>query len=491
MAVKLTQSLRQSQTLMMTPQLQQAIKLLTLTHMEMTNVIAQEMVENPMLEEIGGDNTASQEDYGSENLEIQNQEAKSDSFEETPIIARENDDFDWQSYIESQNPNNHQPPSMATKNLDELPNYENIISKGQSLADHLEWQIRMENLSDDELNVALLVIGNINDDGYMATNFEEIISESGVDREISLRILDKVQRLDPIGCGARDLTDCLLAQAKIMEERSPLLEKIIRDHLPDLHVKDYLKIGKALGVTSEKVEETSLLLQLFHPKPGRLIASPETLYVVPDIYVKEVSGKFEVQVNDEGVPRLRVSQLYKEMMTASSNQSPMDKEAKDYVEEKLRSAVWLIKSIQNRQRTIVRVAQAIVEKQQEFFQKGPKFLKPMVLRDIATEIEMHESTVSRVTTNKYMHTPIGVFELKYFFNSGIGGNRSGSGDISSEVLKMKVKELVDNENPKRPLSDQKIVELLEREDLKVARRTIAKYREALGILSSSKRKLKT
>ncbi|MFZ8932467.1 MAG: RNA polymerase factor sigma-54 [Bacteriovoracaceae bacterium] len=487
MAVKLGQNLKQTQSLLMTPQLQQAIKLLTLTHMEMTNIIAQEMVENPMLEEMGqGDG----EDYKVETLEIQNQEAGTDNFDEKPIMSNDQDDFDWKSYV-ADDSNSYTPPNMVgPASSEEAPNYENMVSKGQSLQDHLEWQIRMEELLEDELQLALLIIGNINDDGYLDCDFSDLVSQVELTPEVCNDVLEMVQRLDPIGCGARNLTDCLLAQAKIMEERSPLLEKLIRDYLEDLRCNNYAKIAKETGVNSETVEKTAELLQQFHPKPGRLVSSSEIHYVVPDIYVKKVGEEFEVVVNDDGVPRLKVSNHYKEILeTMSEKKTEEEKKALEYVEEKYKSAIWLIKSIQNRQKTIVKVAQAIVRRQQDFFKKGPKFLKPMILKDIAEEIEMHESTVSRVTTNKFMHTPIGVFELKYFFNAGIGGGASGE-DVSSEVLKLKIQELIENESPKRPLSDQKVADILKREGLNVARRTIAKYREALGILSSAKRKIK-
>jgi RNA polymerase sigma-54 factor len=482
MAVKLSQSLKQSQNLMMTPQLQQAIKMLTLTHLEMTNVIAEEMVENPMLEELSDGDSKNDTDYKLEKLEQQSEEAKSDNFDEPSVVSK--DDFDFASYAESFETSSSTPPSMVTQDLDELPNYENIVSKGQTLAEHLEWQMRMESLAAEEWKLAEDIIHNINDDGYLDGDFDDIIARSKLSREEAMMILNKIQCLDPVGCGSSSLVDCLLIQAKVAEERSPLLERIICDHLEDLQRKDFKAIAKATGVSVDNVKDTALLLHNFHPKPGRLVASQDTHYVVPDIYVKEVGGEFVVQVNDDGVPRLRISKLYQEMLKKGANSK-----AKEYVTEKLRSAMWLIKSIQNRQRTIQKVSIAIVRQQQDFFKKGPKFLKPMVLKNIANEIGMHESTVSRVTNNKYMHTPIGLFELKYFFNTGIGG-KGGGVDISSEVLKLKIKELLANENPKKPLSDQKIAELLSRDDVKVARRTVAKYREVLGILSSSKRKVK-
>lgn len=484
MAVKLSQSLKQTQNLMMTPQLQQAIKLLTLTHLEMTNVIAEEMVENPMLEEIsdGADEAANEADQKLERLEAQNQEADASTFTEEPLTGK--DDFDWDAYIDTYNSNSSAPASLATPDPDDTPNYENMVSKGMTLTEHLEWQLRMEDLVEAELQLALEIIHNVNEDGYLEVSFDELIEKFQMDREDALDVLAMVQRLDPVGCGCETLVDCLLAQARIAEERSPLLEKIIREHLEDLQVKDFDKIAKTLGVSSKQVESTAEILQNFYPKPGRLISPADTQYVVPDIFVVKVGDEFTVQVNDDGVPRLKISKLYQDMLKGGKGD-----EAHEYVQEKLKAALWLIKSIQNRQATIYKVSKAIVRQQQEFFKKGPKLLKPMILKDIANEIGMHESTVSRVTTNKFMHTPIGTFELKYFFNTGVGG-KDGGMDISSEVLKLKIKDMLDKENARRPLSDQKIAELLGRDGINVARRTVAKYREMLGVMSSAKRKLK-
>lgn len=482
MSIKISQGLKQTQNLAMTPQLQQAIKLLTLTHLEMTNVIAEEMVENPMLEEVGGE---SEIELPSE-MDNETREATSEDFQETPLM-KDKDDFDWESYADSFNSTSSMAPNMATPSTDpdDMPSYENIVSRGMTLAEHLEWQLKMETLSKEEWFLAELIIGNINDDGYLEANFEDLIAESGLSREDAFDVLEIIQRLDPVGCGASNLEECLLAQARIAEERSPLLEKLIKEHLEDLKLKAFDKIAKSLGVSMDAVKETALILQSFHPKPGRLVATPDTHYILPDIYVVEVGGEFVVQVNDEGIPRLKISKLYQEMIRKGATHK--NDEASEFVKDKLRAAEWLIKSIQNRQRTIEKVSKAIVQKQQEFFKKGPKYLRPMVLKDVANEIGMHESTVSRVTTNKYMHTPIGMFELKYFFNTGIGG-KDGGVDVASEVLKLKIKAIFDAENPAKPLSDQKVVDILARENVVVARRTVTKYREMLGIDPSSKRK---
>ena len=482
MAIKMNQGLKQTQSLMITPQLQQAIKLLTLTHLEMTTLISQEMVENPMLEEIDGEMDVAASSESREDLE--SQEATSDNFSGPELIEGARDTFDWESYSESFNNTSSTPNTKESVSSEDGPNYENMVSRGQSLQEHLEWQLRMENLSEEELKLALEILGNINDEGYLDQSFEEILAGfPNMDKDQALGVLGLIQHLDPIGCGSHTLEECLGVQARMLPERSPLAELIIQRSLKDLEKKDYTKISKDFGVTKDKVKDAELIIMSLNPKPGRLVSSEETQYVVPDIFVAEVGGEFVVQVNDEGVPRLRVSNLYRSLMKNSENNA----EAKEFVQDKLRSALWLIKSIENRQKTIYKVAESIVRTQQEFFKKGPAYLKPMILKDIANEIGMHESTVSRVTTNKYMHTPIGTFELKYFFNAGIGGKNGGI-DIAGETLKLKIKEMISNEDPKRPLSDQKISELLSTRDIIVARRTVAKYREMMGIAPSSKRK---
>jgi RNA polymerase sigma-54 factor len=484
MAIKMSQGLKQTQSLMITPQLQQAIKLLTLTHLEMTTLISQEMVENPMLEEIDGEvESASQEESSREEMDAQ--EASADDFSGPELIEGAKDTFDWESYSESFNSSSSSSPNMKENvSPDDLPSYENMVSKGQSLQEHLEWQIRMESLSTEQLNLVLDLIGNIDDDGYLEVSFDEIVARNDIhDRDEALGMLGLVQHLDPIGCGAQNIEECLGIQARMLPERSPLVELIIERNLKDLEKKDYAKIAKDFSVSKEKVKDAEQVIMGLNPKPGRLVSAEETQYVVPDIFVAEVGGEFVVQVNDEGVPRLRISNLYKSLIKSGENNA----EAKEFVQDKLRAAMWLIKSIENRQKTIYKVANSIVRTQQEFFKKGPAFLKPMILKDIAGEIGMHESTVSRVTTNKYMHTPIGTFELKYFFNAGIGGKNGGI-DIAGESLKLKIKEMIGNEDPKRPLSDQKISELLSTKDIVVARRTVAKYREMMGIAPSSKRK---
>ncbi len=480
MAQKMSLNLKQSQSLMMTPQLQQAIKLLTLTHIEMQSVIAKEMMENPMLEESGGESTTQEVEARKNDTK----EKQSDDFAGPDIIDNTKDNFDWDKYIENYNSTSSTPYTKEVRSKDDAPNYENMVSRGANLAEHLTWQLRMETLTDEEWRFADSIIHNINEEGYLDENLDELIANVSLEREDALELLSMIHMLDPVGCGTSGLQECLLVQAQALDYAVPLVEIIIKNHLDDLIRRDFKKIEKETGVDIDKIKDAELILHSFNPKPGRLISPEDVQYVVPDIYIAEVAGELVVKLNNEGVPTLKVSNLYKGLI----NKGQKNDETSDYVQDKLRSALWLIKSIENRQKTIEKVAHAIIKYQPEFFKKGTVALKPMILKDIANEIGVHESTVSRVTTNKFVHTPIGVYELKFFFNAGIGGKNGGI-DIASESLKLKIKELVDNEDRKKPLSDQKIADILSKVDIKVARRTVAKYRETLNILPSSKRKL--
>ena len=475
MAVKFKQKLNQSQTISISPKLQQSIKLLSMARMEMTQVISKEMTENPLLEE-----REQEIDVQTEEGRDEQKETTPDKIDPDPLFKNKNDDFDWSSYIESFN-SSIQHPSRRIEDEDNRYNYENIMTRGPSLNEHLAWQLKMKNLSKEDEEFCLLAIHNIDDDGRLDCSFQELLQQSGIDERKGRNLLDVIQQLDPIGCGAENIIQCLLGQAKASSAYSPLLELIVKNHLNDIYEKNYDRIIHQTGYTQEAIESVVHVLQDFHPMPGRLISEQDTYYVVPDIYVKEAGGKFEVLLNDEGIPSLKISSLYRSMLKST------DKKVQDYVKEKLQSAMWLIKSIGNRRRTIYRVAESIVHRQQEFFRKGKDYLRPMILRDVAGEIDMHESTVSRVTTNKYMHTPIGLFELKYFFNTKVGGKK-GNEDMASRTLKEKITKMIDQEDPKRPLSDQRIMNFLKKDNIDIARRTVTKYREQMGVPKSNKRK---
>jgi RNA polymerase sigma-54 factor len=460
--------------------------------MELQEVVTQEMMENPILEELAetpegenaapADSVAANADPEAEQLRDEESFIKPKPQEEQLVAGK--DDFNWESYVEEFNSTSSSAPSMREIN-DELPSFENVLTKTTSLEDHLAWQLSMIALTDQEKKLGELIIGNLSDDGYLNASLEDIARESNLELEDAEEVLKIVQNFDPLGVGSRNLQECLAIQARFMNPRVPLVEQIIGNHLGDLERKNYSAISKAIGVPLDKVIESTKLILEFEPKPGRSFHSSDTQYITPDIYVYKVADEFMIVLNEDGMPKLRISPYYKNIL--ASAQKDQNKVTKEYVQDKLRSAVWLIRSIHNRQKTIYKVTEAIVRRQRDFFEKGVQHLKPMILKDVANDIGMHESTISRVTTNKFVHTPVGIFELKYFFNSSISA-ADGSDSLASEAVKEKIRQMIQKEDQKNPLSDQKIVELLRSENIDIARRTVAKYRDMLGILSSGKRK---
>ncbi|KHD89929.1 MAG: RNA polymerase sigma54 factor [Bdellovibrio sp. ArHS] len=471
----LRQTMNLSQSLVITPQLQQAIKLLQMSRMELESAVRSELEENPILEEA---ETLKEEDL-QRTKEAATEVEHSESPDHNVQDPQKQDEFEWESYIEA----NQKPPQSGMAGSEEIMNYENVITASQTLHDHLYWQVKMNGFSEEEEQAADALIGAIDDEGYIKIPLEQIAEEEKIDLGLLEDTLTLIHEFDPPGVGARDLKECLLIQAKHLEEDTHDLVSLINNHLKDLEKKNYEAIAKALSRDVEDVIEMCKIIYAMDPKPGRAFVSSDTHYVTPDVYVYKVGDDYVVSLNEDGLPRLKISNFYKNMLKGGKTTG--DK-TQDYIQDKLRSAVWLIKSIHQRQRTIYKVAESIVKHQREFFEKGSEYLKPMVLRDIANDIGMHESTVSRVTTAKYVHTPQGIYELKYFFNSGIS---SSDGDaLASESVKIKIKDLVVKEDPKNPLSDQKIVDLLKVEGIQIARRTVAKYRDMLKILPSSQRK---
>ena len=390
------QSLALRQTLRMTPQLQQAIKLLQLSRLELETEIRKELVENPVLEE---------------GMEVANEDVAKES--ETPQQdadmqdPRKQDEFEWDDYFEKQQKSRE---TNFSRNNDEIMNYENIIASKETLHGHLTWQAGLYGFNEEELNQAMIIIEYINDDGYLSAPLEQIAKDEGVSEEELEETLLMVHEFDPPGVGARDLKECLLIQAKHIQEDTHDFVHLITNHMHDLEKKNYLGIAKAMEISIDEVVDMCKIINTMEPKPGRIFSANDTHYVTPDVYVYQVGEEYVVALNEDGMPKLRISNFYKNMLEeGKSKEKDKKDEAQDYVQEKLRSAVWLIKSIHQRQRTIYKVAESIVKHQGEFFEKGPAFIKPMILRDIANDIEMHESTVSRVTTAKYMHTPQGIF----------------------------------------------------------------------------------
>lgn len=506
MAFELSQKLKLSQSLVMTPQLQQAIKLLQLNRIELQEVVTQEMMENPILEELTELGEAEPElppelareteaIPGSEGAEVQlptQDTFQQQNTQEEPLVSpgSKEDDFNWESYMEDYSSSSSTAPSMKEIN-DELPSFENALTKTSSLEEHLLWQINMMPLSDDEKKFGSIVIANLNDDGYLEGELKDHALAAGMELEDADEVLRMIQQLDPIGIGSRSLQECLQIQSEFLIPRQELVEKILADYMPELEKRNYNAIAKSLSLPIEKIAEAARTIMEFEPKPARSFHSADTQYISPDIYVHKVGNEFMILLNEDGMPRLRISPYYKTILSAASKKDAEGGDAKkvtkDYVQDKLRSAVWLIRSIHNRQKTIYKVTEAIVRRQRDFFDKGVQHLKPMILKDVAADIGMHESTISRVTTNKYVHTPVGIFELKYFFNSSINATDGGDA-LASEAVKEKIRQLIGKEDPKNPVSDQKIVEILKGDGIDIARRTVAKYRDALGILSSAKRK---
>jgi len=477
MALQLRQSLKLSQQLVMTPQLQQAIKMLQLSRLELLQTIRQELEENAILEMeqdediINGDKTTPED-------EIPPPVSEND-FTEVRVEEKVREDIDWESYLSEYSSSS--VPSM--REIPEESNYEAFISEETSLSDHLTWQWRMSDPSPKEDRIANQIIGNLNRDGYLQIDLEEIADIENVTVKEVESVLAKVQDLDPVGVAARDLRESLLIQLKHLNQQGSLAEKVVDECLLELEKKNYQKIARKLKTTKEKVFEAVEIILNLDPKPGRAYSTEEPQYITPDVYVYKVGDEYVIVLNEDGLPRLKVNQYYRDVLT---NRKVVSDQAKEYIQSKLRSAVWLIRSIHQRQRTIYKVTESIVKFQREFLDNGISYLKPLVLRDVAEDVEMHESTISRVTSNKYVHTPQGIFELKFFFNSSI--NKFNGESLASESVKERIRKIIAAEDPQKPLSDQRIVEILRASNINIARRTVAKYREMLGILSSSKRK---
>ena len=473
-----------SQQLVMTPQLRQAIKILQVSRTELETLIENELEENPVLEE-------GQAEKGTLELDpaepaVDGVMGEAEPAPEAPKVeenAKDLKEIDWGEYLETYG-NEFQGSSYADKSPgddDRRPSLENVLSKTPDLLGHLEWQLRLSTLSREEERLAALIIGNVNNDGYLSASVEELAELAGVEPAAVEAVLAKVQEFDPPGVCARDLRECLLIQLRQLGAGDSLAARIVRDHLDSLESHRFEKLARDLGVSIEQMLEASKVVASLEPKPGRNFGEGEARYVTPDVFITKVSGEYVSSLNDDGMPFLRVSHYYKRMLGADGSG-----EAKGYIQEKMRAASWLIKSIQQRQRTIYLVTQSIVKFQRDFFERGIPGLRPLVLKDVANDIGMHESTVSRATSNKYVHTPQGTFELKFFFTSSL---RAGGGeDVSSESVKQRIREIIQAEDARHPYSDQYIAALLAKENVDIARRTVAKYREMMGILPSSKRK---
>ncbi|MFN8057576.1 MAG: RNA polymerase factor sigma-54 [Vicinamibacterales bacterium] len=462
------------QKLILTPSLQQAIKLLPMSTLELADLLNQEVVENPMLEEVP-----------TEELKQVDPSAQSAPEEEARPAAESKDswdDNDYQYFFGDYLDDGFRPRGM--QEVKELPPIENTLSSSTSLTDHLQWQLSLR--TDDPIirEIGTAVIGNLNDDGYLVASVDEIAQMGEWDVADVERTLRMMQYFDPVGVAARDLQECLTLQLHHLGMEGSPSEKIVSEHLRLLQNHQLPELARRLNITIDELKPHVDIIRQLDPKPGSRFNPAPSQYVIPDVYVVKVDGQYVAMLNEDGLPQLRISPVYRRLLDKSGDNSA---ETRAYVKEKFRSALWLIKSVDQRQKTIHKVATSIINFQTEFLDLGIEHLRPLVLRDVANDIGMHESTVSRVVNNKYMHTPQGVFEMKFFFHSGISSSYGES--VSSVTIKQRIKKIIEGEDARKPLSDSKIVSILQKEGLILARRTIAKYREELKIPTSNQRKV--
>ncbi len=462
------------QKLILTPSLQQAIKLLPMSTLELKDLLNNEMVENPMLEE--------QPIEEQQAAETQTTEEKPAEDKPEPQRGDNWDDADYQYFFGEYLDDGYRPRTPSE--VKELPPIENTLSSTSSLSDHLSWQLSLQ--TDDALTreIGEAVIGNLDDDGYLVASIDEMAAMGPWPVEDVERVLKMVQGFDPIGVAARDLQESLLLQLRHLGLENTPAEKIVTEHLRALQNHQIPEISRKLGLSIDDLKEHIEVIRHLDPKPGSRFNPSQSQYVTPDVYVEKIDDEYVVWLNEDGLPQMRISPTYRRLLDKGTEHG---EETRAYVRDKFNAARWLIKSVQQRQNTIYKVARSIVNFQREFLDHGIEHLRPLVLRDVANDIGMHESTVSRVVTNKYMHTPQGVFEMKFFFHSGISSSYGES--VSSVTIKQRIKKIIESEDQRKPLSDSKIVSILQREGLVLARRTIAKYREELKIPTSNQRKV--
>lgn len=480
--------LRLHQKLIMTPQLQQAIKLLQLSRLELVQSIAQELVENPVLEEAATEHAEESAEEDGVPTPEPAPASPEEPVEASPGTEELKSEIElgpqWDEYINELSDGRDYGSAEADDK--ELPSYDQTLTRLPSLNDHLIWQLHLSTSDPELIKGGEWIIGNIDDDGYLRAALEELSQQSGLALRQFEKALLLVQSFDPIGIAARDLRECLLIQARQLDLQDSLVEKIISAHLPDLEKRKYQQIAKALNVTLPEVMGAAhVIIHELEPKPGRPYLPGDTNYMVPDVYVIKIEDRYVIQLNDEGLPRVRINPYYRKLLHRTEG---LDKSTKEYIEERLRSAQWLIKGMEQRNKTIYKVSESIVKFQRDFFDHGIAHLKPMVLKDVAEDISMHESTISRVTTNKFMHTPQGIFSMKYFFTTGFAIGTGTGTEISSLTVKDVIQKMIKDEDPASPLKDQQLVDALKAQGIEIARRTVAKYREELRIPPTSVRK---
>ena len=464
----LTTNLKISQNLVMTPQLQQSIKVLQLSRIELIDTIKEEMEINPVIEE---EKFSKEESL--ENIDFDNDNSEYNS--------RAVEDMDWQSYFEN--------IAYASFNkypvnyMDEAPDFEKFTSKKQTLEEYLLWQFKMVHNNQEDLRIAEYIIYNLNKDGFLIVTEDEIVKELDVDIENVRKVIKIINFLDPVGIGAKNFQEAVLIQMEFYNCDNEIAKDILRNNIKLLENKNIKTLAKIYNITEEDVFEIIKIIHSFEPRPARNYTSEIAQTIIPDVYVYKKGSDYTIVLNDDGIPKFRINEEYVKMLTKEKKEN-----IKQFLQEKVNNAKWLLRSIDQREKTIYKVVESLLKFQRDFFEKGPSYLKPLILKDVAEDLNLHESTVSRTTNNKYISTPHGIFELKYFFSTSISSS-DGSDDFSTRVVMEKIKNIVENEPPHKPYSDEKISEILENEhNIKIARRTIAKYRSQINILPSSKRK---
>jgi len=481
MALEQKLNLRLSQRLVMTPSLQQAIKLLQMSKLELEETLTQEMVENPLLEE-NEEEPSTEEAPAAENPAPE-KPAEAAPAEAAPEAERDSfEEIDFNSFFEDYldtgyNPRQYDEPAEASP-------LENTLTQTPGLQEYLNWQLGMSEAPPRVKEIASYLVGNVDEDGYLRVSRDEIRAAGYTEDADVEAALALVRAFDPPGIAAFDLPDCLMLQVKALHIDNPLLEKVVSEHWAAFLNRQYAQLARSLGVGMSELQAVFEVVKNLEPKPGRRFSNERTIYVEPDVAVRKVGDEYVIQLNEDGLPRLRISAAYRRMLRGGNG--AIGAEAATYLKDKMRSAIWLIKSLDQRQRTIYKVADSIVRHQRSFLDHGIEHLRPLVLRDVANDIGMHESTVSRVVSNKYIHTPRGLFPMKYFFHSGI--DSSTGSDVSSLSIKNKISKMISDEDPRRPHSDAYLMDRLRAEGIQIARRTVAKYREELRIPSSSQRK---
>lgn len=475
MALELRQQLKLAQKLVMTQQLRQAIKLLQLNRLELSAALQAEIEQNPALEEDIGQIDVTENPQSLSSTTEDTGPGTEPDVTENMKVSDNLSEINWEDYANNFDSNfsfaHETPPADA-------PSQFEFISEKPGLSAYLQWQLAHCELDEREWEIALFIVGNLNRYGFLEVTNDTIVEETGCDPDDVDYLLEVIQDLDPPGIGARNVSESLYIQLERMGKGDSLAAEIVRDHLPLLETRNYKALSRATGRKRPEIERAiNFIVAELTPFPGLPYATDQTNYIVPDVYVRKIDGEYVIRLNDDDLPRLKLSSVYQELL---KNDTTLAKESRLYINDKLKNADWFIKSLYQRQRTIYKVMESILRFQYDFFEKGAEHLKPLILKDVADDIEMHESTVSRVTSNKYVHTPLGIYELKYFFSTAI--TREGGDDMASESIKTIIRKMIQEEDKESPLSDNAISVKLGEQNIKIARRTVAKYREQLKIL---------